>query len=95
MGEYYGALNIDTYNDFIDSIEFRDPSYITKIITKKGTQSDDPTAAGFGLLGLPEDIQMFDMGHGTGKMGRLLYNKGYENIEGADATPEFVKYISE
>ena len=53
MGDYYGSFTVDTYNDLLDSIEFKDPGYLTKIITKKGRQSDDPRADGFGMLGVP------------------------------------------
>ena len=77
MGDYYGSFTVDTYNDLLDSIEFKDPGYLTKIITKKGRQSDDPRADGFGMLGVPTDARIFDMGHGPGILGRMLYNEGY------------------
>ena len=42
-----------------------------------------------------KDAAIFDIGQGTGVMGKLLYQKGFTNIEGADACPSYVKTANE
>ena len=45
---------------------------------------------GFGYLNLRKDAVIFDMGHGTGIMGKLLKQEGYRTIDGADGNIGFV-----
>ena len=49
----------------------------------------------FGWLDLPRDAAIFDMGQGTGILGKLLAELGYTNIEGADASQSFVTRANE
>lgn len=69
MNEFYGSIKVKDYDDFVASIQFIDPYHITKIISQPESSEDN---GGYGLLNLPRDSSIFDLGHGTGKMGELL-----------------------
>lgn len=44
---------------------------------------------------MPRDVKIFDIGQGTGIMGKLLHAEGYNDIEGADASENFVQVAAE
>ena len=44
----------------------------------------------FGLLNMNRDAKIFDIGQGTGILGKLLIREGFTNIDGADASQSFV-----
>ena len=46
------------------------------------------------MLDLPRDATIFDMGQGTGILGKLLTEQGYTNIDGGDASQSFVSTAS-
>lgn len=48
-----------------------------------------------GGLDAPKDSAILDVACGTGMFGRLLYERGYTNMVGSDATPNFVKVSKE
>ena len=41
------------------------------------------------------DAKIFDIGQGTGILGRLLNKEGFTNIDGADASQSFVDKASQ
>ena len=82
-GSYYDAMTGKAYDDFLDMINFCDPKYIKDVISKPNTEE-------FGWLNASRDLKVFDIGAGTGLMGRLLAEQGFTNIDGADASPKFV-----
>lgn len=90
VGEYYNDISHDAYDKFIQDINFTDPFKIAEAISK-AESAETP----FGLLNLPRDSKVFDVGQGTGLLGKLLTKEGFTNIEGADASSEFVKKASE
>ena len=90
VSSYYGSIDVKVYDEFVASIDFQDPVHLTQIISEAESQELQ-----YGLLNLPKDAAIFDMAHGTGSMGRLLSEKGYTSIEGADATAEYVKHCAE
>ena len=49
---------------------------------------------GFGYLNLSKDAKIFDVGAGTGILGKCLSEKGYSSIEGADASTNFINYAA-
>ena len=62
------------------------------------SSSDGPfsdAGESYGFLDLPKDASIFEHGVGTGVMGKYLSPKGYNRIEGADATAHFVKHCNE
>ena len=48
----------------------------------------------YGYLNVSRDAALFDIGHGTGLLGKLLSAEGFTNIEGADASSSFVETAS-
>ena len=89
VGSYYDDISTDVYDQFIIDINFCDPSKIAEAISKAAS-AETP----FGHLNLARDSKVFDVGQGTGLMGKLLSKEGFTNIEGADASAEFVKKAS-
>lgn len=74
----------DAYDQFNASINFTDPYRIAEAISKVESEQD-----AYGYLNLPRDSKMFDIGQGTGIMGKLLVQAGYSDIMGADASAAF------
>ncbi len=82
----------EAYDDFLVRINFTEPYKIADAIAKPASAEGEE---GFGFLNAARDSTIFDVGQGTGIMGRLLTAEGFTNIKGADASPEFVKLANE
>ena len=76
-GEYYNSMTTRTYDQFLVRINFTDPYKIAEVISRPAPAVDGQT---FGFLNLPKDAAIFDIGQGSGLLGRLLYAEGYSNI---------------
>lgn len=66
-----------TYDEFLVRINFTDPYKIAECITRPQPAQD---GEGYGYLNLPRESAIFDIGQGTGLMGRLLHTEGFTNI---------------
>ena len=76
MGEYYDGIEPDLYDEFIVIINFiAEPYAIAEVFTE---------------MSLPKESKVFDVGCGTGLMGKLLNKNDYKNIVGVDASQKFV-----
>ena len=79
-------MSSQAYDDFLIYINVTDPQKIADVIANPAP-AEDAAEGAFGYLNLPRDAKIFDIGQGTGLMGRLLCEKGFTNIDGADASP--------
>ena len=94
--DYYNSIDQKTYDEFLVYINYIEPTRIVEAITCPEPQNpEEPDAKVYGYLNTPRDAAVFDIGQGTGLMGKLLTQEGYTNIDGADATTNFVKTASE
>ena len=93
-GDYYNQMTGECYDDFLVRINFTDPYKIADAIANP-PPADSGAEGDFGYLNLARDAKIFDIGQGTGLLGKLLHPKGFTNIEGADASSEFCTIASE
>ena len=58
----------------------------------KPNETVDPQTGkiNYGFLNVSRDAAIFDIGQGTGLLGKLLAAEGFTNIDGADASQNFV-----
>ena len=84
MGSYYDQMTGEAYEDFLVRINFVDPYNITEAVS-----AEAPGSGGYGYLNTPRDAVIFDVGQGTGIMGKLLKAKGFNDITAADASGKF------
>ena len=82
--EYYNDMKGDAYDQFNASINFTDPYRIADAISKVESEEEQ-----YGYLNLARDSKIFDIGQGTGVLGKLLVQAGFTDIEGADASTAF------
>ena len=54
-----------TYDEFNNYVNFTDPARVTEAIVKSKSSE-------FGYLNAPSDAKIFDIGMGTGLLGKLL-----------------------
>lgn len=97
VGEYYDNIAGETYDEFIERINFIDPYHVAKVIQNPAPEVEVAPETGtvnYGYLNTPRDAAIFDIGCGTGFMGKLLHAQGYTNIEAADATQSYVDIAS-
>ena len=66
------------------NINFCEPYKIIEAATEAASEDS------FGYLNLAKDLKIFDVGAGTGLLGKCLNEKGYTQIEGADASSTFI-----
>ena len=74
-------------------IDFIDPYKVAEVITKEAPASEEEATGrdgNFGYLNAPRDSKVFDIGHGTGRLGKLLTEAGFTELHSADASSEFV-----
>ena len=90
VASYYGGVSVDVYDDFVEMINFTDPLIMAQIIAFPSAGGN-----GYGLINLPLDAAIFDLATGTGSMGKALWKKGYKNIEGGDATAQYVQHCKD
>ena len=67
---------------------------MAKLISRPPPEQETDPKTGevsYGYLDTPRDAPIFDMGHGTGLLGKLLNAQGYTNIDGGDASQSFVE----
>ena len=98
VGQYYDDIDNDTYDEFIIKINFVDPYMLANAISKpEPKQEVDPKTGkrDFGYVNLKREAKIFDIGQGTGLMGKLLKAEGFTNIDGADASQSFVDKANE
>ena len=100
VAEFYNSIDSDTYEKFVKYIDFSDPWKICEAISKPEPSASEQVVnpgelytKGFGYINLRKDAAIFDIGHGTGIMGKLLTQEGYTNIDGADGNPGFVETV--
>lgn len=93
IGIFYDQFDPESYDQMMAYIRANDPFKLIEVVSKPApadtvTQDQDGY---YGLLNVPREAKIFDMGQGTGIMGKLLRSQGFTNIEGADASENFVK----
>ena len=77
MSEFYNQMDPADYEAMLIAINYTELGQIADIIHKP--QAD-------GGLSLPLDIKIYDVGCGTGMLGKLLSERGYNDILGTDAS---------
>src|ERR1700728_3998655 len=93
------AFNESVFNEFITTI-YSDltPEQSVEVYTKFANHYDDicdfesyrapeVSVDGFDGLELDKSIRILDVGAGQGRIGRLLKNLGYNNVDAIDGTP--------
>ena len=93
VNQYYDDIDNDTYDAFLIKINFTDPYMLAPAIARpEPKQEVDPKTGkrDFGFLNMKRDAKIFDIGQGTGLMGKILSKEGFNNIDGADASQSFV-----
>merc|ERR1712166_1723991 len=69
MGDYYDTIDPELYDEFIEAINFTtEPKAVSVALEEIVKPADDQ--------------KIFDVGCGTGLLGKLLGNKQYKNIVG-------------
>ena len=71
-----------------------DPYHIAKVIANPVPEQETDPETGklnYGYINAARDAEIFDMGQGTGVLGKLLTADGFTNIEGGDASESFVE----
>ena len=63
-------------------------NYNTDLIDAYGYMAPTDAVAGLMTLGLPVDAHILDAGCGTGQAGALMAAAGFNNLDGADLSPE-------
>ena len=63
-------------------------NYDTDLIDAYGYMAPTDAVAGLMTLGLPADARILDAGCGTGQAGALMAAAGFNNLDGADLSPE-------
>ena len=63
-------------------------NYDTDLIDAYGYMAPSDAVAGLMTLGLPADARILDAGCGTGQAGALMAAAGFNNLVGADLSPE-------
>ena len=98
INDFYNSIDPAIYGEFCNFIKsdctFRIAEAISQPEPKDGA-SADPNLQGFGYLNMRRDATIFDMGQGSGRMGKLLAPEGFTNIDGADASQNFVTTCNE
>ena len=84
---FYNSTDPKLYEDMCMVIEFSDEQLAMKEIVKKGNED--------GGISCPHDAAILDVGCGTGMFGKLLWDEGYNNMVGTDASSNFLKAASE
>ena len=99
IGSFYDAMDPESYDQMMVAIKAEDPFKMIQAISMPAPRHEDITNStqdGFyGWLNMPRTAEIFDMGQGTGIMGKMLQEKGYSNIDGADASANFVRVAGE
>ena len=95
-GAYYDGIDTNCYDDFLVKVNFTDPYHLIKAIASpapaEAAGSGEPVD--YGLLNMPRESVIFDMGQGTGIMGKLAAAEGFTTIDAADASQNFVDTAS-
>ena len=93
VDKYYDDIDSDTYDAFLIKVNFTDPYKLAPAIARPEPKQEVDARTGkrdFGFLNMPRDAKIFDIGQGTGILGRLLNEEGFTNIDGADASQSYV-----
>ena len=85
IAAWYNKQGVDDYNIAMKTFNFNDPQHIIKKVTSKKTE---------GGLEIPFNSEILDVGCGPGALGQELKPKGYENMDGVDATDAFVTFAT-
>jgi len=83
---FYDQMTGEAYDDFLVRINYSDPYNVAEAIFAAAPAEGSP---GFGFLNTPRDASIFDIGQGTGILGKLLKAQGFNDIQGADASTKF------
>lgn len=81
MGEFYDNMDPEVYNDLLELINFTEKN---EIVSQVYSAEE---------LALPKDIQVLDVGCGTGKIAEMLFKEGYRNIDGVDASQKLIEHV--
>lgn len=81
--DFYNQTDPSLYDEMGKAVNYTEPNFIV------GAISETEEAGGF--IALPKDVQIYDIGCGTGISGQLLHEKGYHNILGTDASHNFIE----
>ena len=84
--ELYDKMSQSDYEQFLVHINFTEPYYLRDAVI--GRTED-------GGLGFSDnkEVEILDMGCGTGLVGHLIREAGFTNIWGLDASSRFIKMI--
>ena len=97
VGQFYDSVADHlAYDGFNVWIGFIDPYLISQVIYKPKPRSEhNRDEFNFGYLNARRDAKIFDLGQGTGLLGRLLTEQGFSHIDSADASEKSCKVASD
>ena len=95
-GSFYSQMQGEAYDEFNVRINFTDPYKIVEAISQPApAEGTSEAETSYGYLNIDRSVAVFDIGQGTGILGRLLRAAGYTNVSGADASVEFCRVATE
>ena len=77
MSQFYNQMDTADYEAMLVAINYTELGQIADIITRPESE---------GGLGIPLDAKIYDVGCGSGMIGKLLTERGYHDIIGTDAS---------
>lgn len=83
IGDMYDAVSPEGYDAYTQLIKFNAEQ--TQVCDAISKSVED------GGLGVPSDSKILDVGCGTGILYKFLKERGYENMDGIDASKNFVE----
>ena len=83
-------MSPEAYEGFLAMIDYND-AYMLAEICGKPLDDSPETNYPYGLLDAERSIKIFDIGLGTGLVGRHLTAHGFTHVDGGDASAEFCR----
>lgn len=84
--DLYKSDYVEIYDEVMRILNYNEPYVIRDVVS--GPKEE-------GMLEIPRDAKVLDIGCGTGRMGRLLSADGFKDIQGIDGSPNMLKYADE
>lgn len=86
---FYDGLDPAAYDQMNVNINSIEHYKIVEAVSEPRSDGES-----FGYLNLDKEARIFDVGAGTGILGKCLSEKGYHQVEGADASANFINYAA-
>lgn len=98
VAQWYNEVDHEAYDKYMASVKAVDPYMVVEAISRPEPEQEVNPETGerdFGFLNTKRDAKIFDIGQGTGILGKLLQAEGFTNIYGGDASESFVNKANE